>query len=128
MSHNRFLRLALQYLVYSFESQVYYHLSDFAGINLFPRFMYRLGQCVLDPQCDHAILLEFHPRLVEGYRQNLTALKLSEHTFSSDSNSVSIFPTQNCIEQYSMQARFVVSLFWENPYDRSLNAAQKVFR
>lgn len=93
IGHNQFLRLALLYLVFSFENHVYYHLSDFTGINLFPRFMSRLGQCVLDPRCDHDILLEFHPRLVESYRRTLDTLKLSEHTFSSDDNSISVCVT-----------------------------------
>lgn len=128
VSNNTFLRLALKYLVYSLENQVYYHLSDYAAYNRLPRFMSRLSQSILDNGCDHAILLEFHPRLVSAYKSCISDLKISEHSFSSDANQLIVSPSLQCIDRIHMKMTFVVSLIWENAYERGLSAARQIFQ
>ena len=128
MNNNSFLKLALQYLVLSFESQVYYHLSDFTNINRLPQLMSFLGEAILDVQCDHDILLEYHPRLISAYQACLTALRCQEHVFSSDGNELLISPSHQCVNQLTTEIDLVVSLFWESPYDRGLAAAHKSFK
>ena len=90
--------------------------------------MARLGRTILDPSCDHALLLEYHPRLIQAYKTCLSDLQCSEHTFSSDDNSLSISTDHGLISSMRTELSFVVSLFWEAPYERGLAAAHKIFK
>ena len=114
--------------MYSLENQVYYHLNDYAAFNRLPRFMSRLSHSILDSSCDHAVLLEFHPRLVTAYESCLLDLKLNEHTFSSDANKLIVAPELKHVDQIHTKLTFVVTLSWENPYERGLTAARQVFQ
>jgi len=122
-----FLHKALQYLVLSLENQVYYHLADYTNTNLLPRLISRLGRSILSSDCDHELLLEYHPRFVQAYQQCLRDLHCEEHSFSSDDNSLKVAPNLQTVTQMTTQLDFVVSLFWESPYERGLSAAQKQF-
>ena len=57
------------------------HLGDYQNTNWLPSLMARLGRTILDPSCDHALLLEYHPRLIQAYKTCLSDLQCSEHTF-----------------------------------------------
>ena len=128
VTDDQFLKLAMQYLVLTLESQVYYHLGNYAITNWLPQLMSRLGETILNPSCDHEILLEYHPRLVQAYKFCLNDLQCSEHTFSSDDNSLSVFPDLKYVNGMNVEISFVVSLFWEAPYERGLAAARKIFK
>ena len=128
VSKNEYLRLAMKYLVLTFELQVYYHLSECINLNRVPRFTTLLGEAILDTDCDHDILLEFHPRLITAYRTCLSDLKCQEHIFSSDGNEIHVSPNSVCITQLVTEIGLVVSLFWENSYPRGLAAAHKNFQ
>ena len=92
--------------------------------------MTRLARIILEPFCDHSVLLEMHPRLVQGYQECLSDLKCVEHTFSSDENQIKIqtFPTDEYhVTSFKFVLSFVVSIFWESGYERGLEAARKSF-
>ena len=125
-----FLRLSMQYLVLSLESQVYYHIGDYRQTNWVPALMSRLARVILGPNCDHAVLLDFHPRLTQAYSSCLHDLKCTEHTFSSDDNRIEIEFHRTCstrATKFTFHISFVVAIFWESCYDRGLSAARNCF-
>ena len=130
VSDETFLQLAMQYLVITLECQVYYHLGDYSQTNWIPRLMNRLARIILEPYCDHSVLLEMHPRLVRGYTECLEALKCHEHTFSSDGNQIKVQPysgDEKHVKRFEFHLSYVVAIFWESCYARGLDAAQKSF-
>ena len=128
LSNEKFLELALQYMLYTVENQVYYHLGDHIQYDFLPRFLERLGKCLIDPHCDHQILLKYHPAFVRHYQQSLQDLSLTEHVFSADSNTLQLTKDpSDLIKQLRLGTSFSISLFWETPYQSSLAAARKYF-
>ena len=74
LSDRAFLEHALQYLLKTLEIKVYYHLGEHIQYDLLPRLLRRLGKCILDPKCDHQILLKYHPLLMQHYTASLKTL------------------------------------------------------
>ena len=129
VTNQAFLDMSLKYLLYTVETQVYYHLGDHIQYDFLPRLLERLGKCLVDPQCDHQTLLKYHPALTRHYRRCLQDLSLTEHIFSADSNFLRITKSScdSRIERLQLGTSFSVSLYWENPYQKSLAAARKFF-
>ena len=130
MSNTHFLKVALRYLLLTFEQQIYYHLGDHFQYDFLPRFFRRLGLCLLETNADHQILLQYYPAVIQSYLRCIKTLSLHEHIFSADSNQIKVdwYPNTIRCRQLSISTSFVVSLLWESSYDRSLSYANQFYR
>lgn len=129
VDNTKFLKTALRYISLSLKLQVYIHLGSHLQYDFLPRLLSRLCESVLDPRCDHEILLEFYPSFNQFYRVCLQDLSLTDHIFSSDGNQLAVqfTPETDRISLLSSDISFSVSLFWENSYAKSVAAARKSF-
>ena len=121
VSDRDFLEISMQYLLLTLEHQVYYHLGDHLQYDLLPNFITRLGHCILDPKCDHLILLQYHPVLVQAYFRCLESLSVSNGV------EIKFFQTTSRLRQLRLTFSYAVSLFWEPNFDRDLSLARHFF-
>ena len=100
-------------------------------MNLLPLMFSRMAKCIIDPSCDLERLLSAYPVILKEYNECLKTNALSEHIFSSDANTIHCVKSGDDTGVFShvrTNISYVLGIYWENSYEKVLNAAHKVYK
>ena len=131
MDDTQYIKTVMEYLILTFECQVYYHVGDHPSRNNLPKMMRHLIQCILDPKCDLQNLLEYYPRLNDAFQKSLSACACELHLFSSTKNQIRRVLNAHHEDYFDVvlhEISFTVSIYWESAYTKGRSLAQTIFQ